>query len=455
MGGRRQLVAAVTGAATLTIAPGVARAHDVTASRFDAPLPLSLLFAGAAGAVVLTAVLLATTERSPSGTRRVVTLSPRVARAGRALAGATFFAGVVAAVVVGIGGPRAAAGNFATVFVWPVWFRGVALLAVLVGTPWPALSPWRAAYRWLCRLEGGEVRLVGPPPARLGAWPAFLSLVLLVGVVENLTVLPRSPPLTAAVVAVYGLWSVGGAALFGPLWLARADPLGLLYRLFGRVAPVETARTDAGLVVSLRPPWHAATRSVAGPAVVATVIVAVYTVTFDGFTETRLYRDLLLAVREGLGTGPPTSVPLYLLGLAAFLAVFLAAVRLGDALGGPTNIRVGPARAFAPTVLPIAAAYDVAHNYPYVVRSTARLADIVAGVGAFDPLAALLLPAYWGSQVALVVLGHLIAVVAADRVACARYPTRAAARRGHLPLVAVMVGYTVLSLWVVSRPIVG
>lgn len=452
MGGRRLVLATV---ATLALVPGVARAHDVTASRFDAPLPLSLLLAGAAGAVAVTALVLALGEGPPGGSRRVATLPPRAVRAGRALAGAVFLAGVVSAVVVGLRGPTSAAESFATVFVWPVWFRGVALLAVLLGNPWPTLSPWRAAYRGLCRLEGGTVRVLGPPPAWLGAWPALVSFLLLVGVVENLTVLPRSPPLTAAVVAAYGVWTVGGATLFGPSWLDRADPLGLLYRLFSRVAPVETERTAAGVAVAVRPPWRGATRPVAGPAVVATVVAAVYTVTFDGFTETRRYRDVLFAVRDALGTGPPTSVPLYLLGLVAFLGALLAAVRLGDALGAPDAPRVGPARAFAPTVLPIAAAYDVAHNYPYVVRSTARLANLVAGVGPVDPLAALSLGTYWGSQVGLIVLGHLVAVVAADRVARERYPTRAAARRGHAPLVALMVAYTVLSLWVVSRPVVA
>lgn len=135
-----------------------------------------------------------------------------------------------------------------------------------------------------------------------------------------------------------------------------------------------------------------------------------------------------------------------------FVLALLAAVRLGDRLGGPTVPGVGPARAFAPAVLPVAAAYDVAHNYPYVVGNTARLVAIVADAGPVDPLAALSLPAYWGSQVALIVVGHLVAVAAADRVARRRY---ADARRGHLPLVVVMVGYTVLSLWVVSRPVVA
>lgn len=59
---------------------------------------------------------------------------------------------------------------------------------------------------------------------------------------------------------------------------------------------------------------------------------------------------------------------------------------------------------------------------------------------------------FWASQVALVVAGH---VVAAHRVALDRYGTASAARRAHLPLVVPMVGYTVLSLWIVSRPVVS
>jgi ABC-type amino acid transport system permease subunit len=60
---------------------------------------------------------------------------------------------------------------------------------------------------------------------------------------------------------------------------------------------------------------------------------------------------------------------------------------------------------------------------------------------------------FWGSQVLLIVLGHVIAVVAAHRVALARTETTGQARRMHAPLVVLMIGYTVLSLWIVSRPI--
>jgi hypothetical protein len=127
--------------------------------------------------------------------------------------------------------------------------------------------------------------------------------------------------------------------------------------------------------------------------------------------------------------------------------------------GGHKPIEEDAITALAPTVLPIAAAYDVAHNYPYVVRSTGRLVELSAGsvginIGSLNPLGWLTLPAFWASQVGLIVVGHVIAVVAAHTVAVDRYASVHAARSAHLPLVVLMIGYTVLSLWIISQPVV-
>jgi uncharacterized membrane protein len=54
----------------------------------------------------------------------------------------------------------------------------------------------------------------------------------------------------------------------------------------------------------------------------------------------------------------------------------------------------------------------------------------------------------------LIVVGHVIAVVAAHTVAVERYRSLSAARKGHLPLLVLMIGYTVLSLWIISQPVV-
>jgi hypothetical protein len=198
-------------------------------------------------------------------------------------------------------------------------------------------------------------------------------------------------------------------------------------------------------------------------ALIAFVVATVYTVSFDGFANTPEYQTVLFGVRDVLEIGPTVSVGLYLAGFALFCASFVAVVVLSERLGRPERDRgsAGSAvRAFAPTVLPIAVAYEIAHNYPYVVRNLERV--LTLGLDALVPsppevalLAWLPLTAFWASQVVLVVAGHVIAVVASHHVSLSRYGSGRRAVRAHVPLTALMIGYTILSLWIVSRPLVA
>ncbi len=442
------------------VVSGPVQAHGVSGARFEAPLPLSLLLVGAGATVGLTAVWLARSDHAgwAGAARQVYTVPAAVASPVRTIARSLFLAVVAAVLVRGIVGPQAAADNAATVFTWPVWFGGIALLAMFVGSPWRVLSPWRTIYRGLCRLEGEPIAVLGEYPDRVGRWPAVIGFVVLLGVLENLTILPRSPRLTTAVVAGYALVMVSGAVLSGEAWLRRADPLGVLYRLLGRVSVVSVSRTeDGGYTIRLRPPWWGCLDPVAGTSLVVFVVGTVYTVSFDGFTATTHFQTVLGWTRDVLGLGAGAGIGLYLVGLLGFVAVFAGIVRVVERLGGG-NEWVGAMQWFAPTILPIAAAYELAHAYPYVVRNLSRffelvLEPVVPGLGPIDPLSWLSLPAFWGSQVGLIVLGHVIAVIAAHAVATSRYGTRA--RLGHLPLVVLMVGYTVLSLWIISQPVVA
>ena len=342
-----------------------------------------------------------------------------------------------------------------------MWFRGVALLAILIGNPWPVLSPWQTIYRGLSRLEGRPLAVFGQYPSWLGAWPALVGFLIIIGIVENLTVIPRSPRLTAVVIAVYALVMLGGAVLYGRPWLRRTDPLGVLYRLFSRVAPIEVNERDTGAYdIALRPPWQGCLDPVRSVPLVIFVVATVYTVSFDGFTNTRSFQTVLFAVRNALGTGPGTSVLLYGAGLVGFVVIFGLSSWLVEWFGAGTGRDwLVATRWFAPTILPIAAAYEVAHNYPFVARNLGQfvviaLRPILPTVGPIEPLGWLSLPAFWGSQVVLIVLGHVVAVIAAHYVATDRYGSFAAGRRGHVPLVILMIGYTVLSLWIISQPVV-
>lgn len=450
--------------AVLALIPSVAMAHEVGGSRFDSPLPLPLLFAGAGATVAITALWLGWSEPTPdeAWTHRLGVIPGEMARVGRFVAVAVFTVAVLGAIITGALGPQATAENFATVFVWGVWFKGLGLVAMLVGTPWLLLSPWRNVYQLLSRLEGEQLSMTEFSD-RFGVWPAVAGFVLVIGLAENLIGVPRSPPLTVGVVVTFALLMIAGGIAFGPVWFRRGDAFAVLYRLFGRVAPIDVKRTAAGgYRLESRPPWRGCTKPLDHPGAVTFVVAVVYTVSFDGFTSTPEYQTVLFTTRDALGTGLTTALFLYAAGLTLFVASFLIVAALADVAGsGDNEARSGAtsaARAFAPTVIPIAAAYEFAHYYPSVVRSVGRTLELtIAAAGIFVDISLLGwlgLPIFWGSQVLLIVGGHIVAVVAAHGVAHNRYRTPPNARRGHLPLVVLMIGYTVLSLWIVSRPVV-
>jgi hypothetical protein len=487
----------VLSAVAITAFVGLASAHQINSARFSAPIPLWLLFAGAGATVAATALLVglidtaagrSVTNRSTgpistggSGSARgsrsteatsdpaitdnqllTASIPSPVARGLRYVASGLFLVAVTGAIALGLVGTQANAESLATTFVWPVWLKGIGVYAILFGSPWTVLSPWRTIYDGLCRLEGEDIMLAGRCPDRLGRWPALVGFVVWIGVFENLTIVPRSPRVTAVVVAGYAIVMVIGALLFGREWFRRADAFSVLYGLFGRVASIDPRRrADGGYRVVLRPPWSECTDAVADMSFVAFAVAAVYTVSFDGFTSTSTFQTVLFGTRNLLGVGSAVSVLLYLVGLGGFVVAFLSVGWVMSAIADGDHDWQGVALSFAATVLPIAAAYEIAHNYPYVAANLGRFAALlrsaVTGVP-LDPIAPLgwlQLEAFWWSQVLFVVAGHTIAVIAAHRVALAHSESTSEARRLHAPLVVLMIGYTVLSLWIISQPIVG
>jgi hypothetical protein len=60
----------------------------------------------------------------------------------------------------------------------------------------------------------------------------------------------------------------------------------------------------------------------------------------------------------------------------------------------------------------------------------------------------------WFMAVGAIVAGHVVATWLAHEIALTVFETSTAARRSQGPMLVLMVGYTVLSLWILSQPIV-
>ncbi|MFC7080769.1 hypothetical protein ACFQJ6_12285 [Halorussus caseinilyticus] len=355
-------------------------------------------------------------------------------------------AGLVGVVAVGFLGPESMFRNAAILFVWVGWWAGYVATVYLVGNSWPALNPWRAIAEWMPSLDRDYLD-------GLGAWPSVVGLLALVWL-EVVSPLADDPRLLSWVVVGYSTVTLAGALLVGPdRWFGSVDPVARLFRYYGSVAPI--GRNEEGSL-ELRAPGMALTdaRLADGRDEVAFVVAILWVTTYDGFVGTPLWSDI---ARGTVGLGLPAAV-LYpaglLAGYALFLGVYWLAARYSRRTAETYLTPDAIARRFAPSLLPIAAGYHLAHFLGlFVSLSPAFLSALSNPLNPPINPSVVVLPSWFGGlAVAFVLLGHLLAVWVAHASAYEVFPGRLQAVRSQYPFVVVMVLYTMTSLWIVSAP---
>ena len=340
----------------------------------------------------------------------------------------------------------------------------------------------------------------GPTRAALGMWPAavlFAAFAWAELVYSGRTV----PAKLALMITVYSLITWTGMLLFGrPAWLRYGDPFEAAFGILARFSPTEIRVTSetlcrqcatrcgaSGTCIdcvecfdratpgerqwNLRP-WgsgllHSSTVSVS---MGGFVLLLLSSVTFDGFTATpawALLESTLYTALTPLGASRLTAIGT--LGLLAFPLTFavvycLFAVWMARAAGGGLSAtRV--ACVFVLSLVPIAIAYHLAHYFTFLLiqgQLVIRLASDPFGFGwnlfgtaRYRPDIGIVgARSAWYTAVSAIVVGHIIAVYVAHGIAVREYPTRRAAVRSQLPMLVLMVIYTMVSLWIIAQPIV-
>ena len=474
----RALAAAVLALPALAGAARPAAAHAF-GQRYDLPLPLDFYLAAAGTAVLLSFVIAALALRTSTAGARWQLALPRLppalegaVHALLAALGVLLFLLVLAAGCLGADEPT---GNIAPVLVWVLWWVGLLLLSALLGNLWPRLDPWSALFRIARRAL--RHRPQAATAGRGSAWPVVL-LFFAFAWLELASHLGESPRGLAALVLLYSLGAWTAMALCGEAaWQATADPFRRVFGLFGRFAPL--GRDASGRLV-LRPPGAGLLGDhPQGLGAVAFVILVLATVTFDGLSETPLWAAALAWLSESQwlrpfllwlsGQGVDLLAAAKTAGLIVtalgFFAVFAAVCRLSTLAGG-SGVSGRQARsAFALSFLPIAIAYHAAHYLSYLLLAgqlAIPLASDPLGLG-WDlfgtrdrriDLGVIDAKTVWYVAVVAIVTGHVIAVVLAHVEALRLFPTRRAALFSQLPMLALMLAFTMTSLWILSQPIV-
>ncbi|WP_246022932.1 hypothetical protein [Halosimplex halophilum] len=447
--GRKAATALAAGlAVALAARPVLAHGGSLGESARESLTVPTWLMLATGGAVVGASFLLATfaTDRSAldwlvDSRRRLPLPAPTALRWA---AGALGVAALVGIVVTGFVDPTDPLSNPAVVVVWAGWWAGFAMSTYLVGNTWPAVNPWRAIAEVLPDL-GREYRWT------LGAWPSVAGLLALVWI-EVVSPLADEPRVLAITVVAYSVVTLAGAVVYGTgTWFREADPVSRVFRYYGAVAPVGR---DADGSLSLRLPGAALTSDrLDGVDEAAFVVAVLWVTTFDGFVATPAWRWLARSL-VNLGYPIPLLYPgAMVVGFALFLGVYLLAARLARRTA-PTYVAGETlARRFAPPLLAIAAGYHVAHFLGYFLSLIpALVAAVTAPMATVNP-PLIVVPGWFGGvAIAGVLGGHLLAILAAHVTAFDLFPGRLQAIRSQYPFIAVMVFYTMASLWIVTRP---
>ena len=440
----------------LALVPAEAAAHAFGA-RYDLPLPLGLWLATAGLTVALSFVVFALALRRGGGTSyprlALLRLHPLALKALRAVSVCVFFVLIAA----GLFGTQDPFRNLAPAFVWIAWWIGFTYLSALVGDVWAVLNPWKALY------PAERFALRRALPAAVGVWPAAALLLAFAWI--EIVWEGNSVPANIAVLALgYSLLTWGGMFVFGrEAWLRSGEVFAVYFRLLARLAPVELRmKSAAACEWSLRPP----AAGLLDPRPVSTseaffVIVMLAIVTFDGLRETPLWTlsdaHWSAATTAGL-LALPCLFALTILGACGLMA-WLTRGDTRPASAGEL------ARLFVPTLLPIAFAYHVAHYLSYLLVTGQVVIPLVSdplgrgwdlfGTAHYRIAVGIVGARFaWYTSVVVIVLGHVLAMYVAHRLALARFSEPRTARRSQYPLAALMVAYTMVSLWILAQPIV-
>lgn len=451
---------------------GSALAHAF-GGRYDLPLPLHYYQLAAGLAVLLSFVVLARFMRpvTPAGGPVVEAArdgrTARTAGFGNTLA-AFIYLFIVAAAM--FGSPQVMR-NIAPIFVWVWIWVGVAFAAALLGDIWKWLSPFPAFGRWI------RARARRRLPAAIARWPAFVSFLAFAWL-ELVSGFGEQPFALGMLMLAYLAWILAGMWLFGVReWLEAADVFENVFGLFGRFGPLQF---DANGAWRLR--WPGTGLAVHEPVATsrtALVLALLATVSFDGLLETPAWlattawienspawRPLLLAAHgAGIDLLAFVKTLALLVSVAGFAVAYTACVLLMRLCGGPEVTVRRLFNGFALTLVPIAVAYHLAHYLSYLATAGQQIVPLLSdpfgfgwnlfGTAEYRIRIGLVGPkAVWIFAAVAIVAGHVISVVLAHWQALRFYSTNRHAVLSQLPMIVLMVAYTMTSLWILSQPIV-
>jgi hypothetical protein len=485
---KRALFLGTFGAIGLAVLlPSTVFAHGF-ADRYDLPVPLGLYVSAAGAVVVLSFVLIGIFAKRDFGVH-YPKINLREWKVGRGLAhpvtvevvralSAFTFAVYLLAGLFGTEDPNE---NLVPTMTWIVFWVGIAYVSALIGNIWALINPWKIIFGYaeslIWKSSRRDLARYEPYPERLSAWPAVVFFLVFdwVEVVYTGSGVPLN---IAAHALVYSAITFVGMWWFGrDEWLRNGEVFTIVFGFLAAFAPVQITEpsgdddmTAHGFSLG---PWGAGLLTAPRPELskAALLVLMLATVSFDGFVETGTWTELLLSLLPAfsfLGAYAFTGITTMGLILVpiGFFGVFALTAWLMGWLGNSSLSSTVLVRTFVFSLVPIALAYHIAHFFSFLMIQGQRMfslisdpfgwgwdlfgtADYVIDIGAVNARF------IWFLSIVAIVIGHIVAVYVAHVYALRTFPDKGDAVRSQYPMLVLMAGYTMVSLWIVAQPIMA
>ena len=389
-------------------------------------------------------------------------------------------------VAVGFLGAQNSYRNMAPTVVWAVVWVGTATVSATIGNLWALINPWAILFSWTEALYGrwrpGRRLSRGLRyPDRFGAWPAVVLFAALVwtGLIWEAG---QTPARMALVITVYSVFTWTGMLVFGKdTWLRKGEALSVAFALLARLAILQQREGDsgAGQALYLRPPGAGllADRPLSWP-LTAMVLLMLATVFFDGLVETPVWNGVhdwilddravwpFIATMRDFGLSLPAAIKTtaFILLTAGIFAVYLLLCWIAAWAGGATAGKV--ARTLVMLLLPVAAAFHLAHHLPAIAGAGRQIVNLAAdpfglgwslwevadrsrdAAGTNGQLA-------WYATVAILVVGNILATVIGSAAVSRLFAGTRSTLVHQLLLAVLLAGSAMASLWILAQPLIG
>ncbi|TMK40595.1 MAG: fenitrothion hydrolase [Actinobacteria bacterium] len=446
--------------------PASAGAHGIS-GKADLPIPSWLFAWGAALVLVVSFVALGALWRKPLLDRlpeRVLLGYPRWLEIPCGAVGIAIF---VLFVYAGFAGNQDPNRNFDPTFFFVIFWVGLPFASVLFGDVFRAFNPWRAAGRaagWLVGAVRSRPVAHRPYPEWLGRWPAVAGILSYAWVELVYTGRTKAQALAIIGLIYAGLMLAAIATWGSQVWTERGDGFSVYFGLFARLSPLhwqdgELRRRAIGVGV---------THLDLVPGTVPMLAAMIGSTSFDGLGQTSVWTNVEPHIQDlfsNLGLGQNAALELaYSVGLVVMVGLIGGLYRLGiegmrtvDHQHGTDEL----ATRFVHSLVPIALAYLVAHYFSLLLFQGQAMGYLVSdplgkGSNLFGTAHArvdlnLISTTWiWYVQVAALVVGHAAGLTFAHDRALVIYDRVRAATRSQYWMLAVMVGFTSLGLWLLS-----